>query len=63
MMNEEHTVIRSDTLSTGDRLLLIPEHTCTTAYLYNNALVRSVDGQWEYRDQLGSERSVVALTQ
>jgi D-serine deaminase-like pyridoxal phosphate-dependent protein len=63
MMNEEHTVIRSDTLSTGDRLLLIPEHTCTTAYLYNNALVRSVDGQWEYRDQLGSGRSVVALTQ
>jgi D-serine deaminase-like pyridoxal phosphate-dependent protein len=63
MMNEEHTVIRSDTLGTGDRLLLIPEHTCTTAYLYNNALVRSVDGRWEYRDQLGSERSVVALTQ
>jgi D-serine deaminase-like pyridoxal phosphate-dependent protein len=63
LMNEEHTVIRSDTLDIGDRLLLIPEHTCTTAYLYSNALVRSLDGQWEYRDQLGNERSVVALTQ
>jgi len=62
MMNEEHTVIRSDALHTGDRLLLIPEHTCTTAYLYSNALVRSLDGQWEYREQLGNERSVIALT-
>ncbi|MGJ7499374.1 Rid family hydrolase [Variovorax sp. ZT5P49] len=62
MMNEEHTVIGNDTLETGDRLLLVPEHTCTTAYLYSNALVRSLDGQWEYRDQLGNERSVVALT-
>jgi D-serine deaminase-like pyridoxal phosphate-dependent protein len=62
MMNEEHTVIRSDTLDTGDRLLLVPEHTCTTAYLYSNALVRSLDGRWEYRDQLGNERSVTALT-
>jgi D-serine deaminase-like pyridoxal phosphate-dependent protein len=62
MMNEEHTVIRSDTLDTGDRLLLVPEHTCTTAYLYSNALVRSLDGQWEYRHQLGSERWIVALT-
>jgi 3-hydroxy-D-aspartate aldolase len=42
--------------------LLIPEHTCTTAYLYTHALVRAVDGQWEYRHQLGSERSIVALT-
>jgi D-serine deaminase-like pyridoxal phosphate-dependent protein len=62
MMNEEHTVINSHTLDTGDRLLLVPEHTCTTAYLYSNALVRSLDGQWEYRDQLGNERSVIALT-
>jgi D-serine deaminase-like pyridoxal phosphate-dependent protein/enamine deaminase RidA (YjgF/YER057c/UK114 family) len=62
MMNEEHTVLRNDTLATGDRLLLVPEHTCTTAYLYSNALVRSVGGQWEYRDQLGNERSVAALT-
>jgi 3-hydroxy-D-aspartate aldolase len=62
MMNEEHTVIRNATFETGDRLLLVPEHTCTTAYLYSNALVRSLDGQWEYRNQLGNERSVVALT-
>ncbi|WP_253958657.1 alanine racemase [Paraburkholderia fungorum] len=62
MMNEEHTVIRSDAFRTGDRLLLIPEHTCTTAYLYSNALVRSLDGRWEYREQLGNERTVVALT-
>ncbi|WP_370687543.1 hypothetical protein [Paraburkholderia caledonica] len=63
MMNEEHTVIRNNTLNVGDRLLLVPEHTCTTAYLYSNALVRSLDGRWEYRDQLGNERSVVPLTQ
>jgi D-serine deaminase-like pyridoxal phosphate-dependent protein len=62
MMNEEHTVIRSDMLNPGDRLLLVPEHTCTTAYLYSHALVRSVDGRWEYRDQLGNARSVVAFT-
>jgi D-serine deaminase-like pyridoxal phosphate-dependent protein len=61
MMNEEHTVIRNNTLNVGDRLLLVPEHTCTTAYLYSNALVRSLDGRWEYRDQLGNERSVVPL--
>jgi D-serine deaminase-like pyridoxal phosphate-dependent protein len=61
MMNEEHTVIRAHTINTGDRLLLVPEHTCTTAYLYSNALVQSLDGRWEYRDQLGNERSVVAL--
>ncbi len=61
MMNEEHTVIRSDTLCTGDRVLLVPEHTCTTAYLYSNALVRSLEGRWEYRAQLGSQRFVPVL--
>jgi D-serine deaminase-like pyridoxal phosphate-dependent protein len=61
LMNEEHTVIRSDTLAVGDRLLLIPEHTCTTAYLYSHALVRSVDARWEYRSQLGGERPITAL--
>jgi 3-hydroxy-D-aspartate aldolase len=58
LMNEEHTVIRSDTLCVGDRLLLIPEHTCTTAYLYDHALVQSVDGRWQCRPQLGSVRSI-----
>jgi D-serine deaminase-like pyridoxal phosphate-dependent protein len=61
MMNEEHTVIRSDTLRAGDRVLLVPEHTCTTAYLYGKALVQSVDGHWEYRTQLGNERLISDL--
>jgi D-serine deaminase-like pyridoxal phosphate-dependent protein len=61
MMNEEHTVVRNATLTVGDRLLLVPEHTCTTAYLYSNALVRTLDGRWEYREQLGNERTVLPL--
>jgi D-serine deaminase-like pyridoxal phosphate-dependent protein len=61
MMNEEHTVVRDDTLTVGDRLLLVPEHTCTTAYLYSHALVRTLDGRWEYREQLGNERTVLPL--
>jgi D-serine deaminase-like pyridoxal phosphate-dependent protein len=61
MMNEEHTVVRNGTLNVGDRLLLVPEHTCTTAYLYSNALVRALDGRWEYREQLGNVRSLIPL--
>jgi len=55
-MSEEHTVIRADGLSVGSRVALIPEHTCTTAYLYSRAWVLGLDGQWSLRDQLGSSR-------
>jgi D-serine deaminase-like pyridoxal phosphate-dependent protein len=56
LMSEEHTVVRTDGLSLGDRVLLLPQHACTTAYLYDRALVRTSDGKWEIRRQLGGTR-------
>lgn len=56
LMNEEHTVVESDDLAIGDRVLLMPRHACTTAYMYDQALVRTSEGRWEYRPQLGSHR-------
>ncbi len=55
-MNEEHTMATSTSLLPGDRVALVPRHTCTTSYLYRRALVRTHTGEWEYRDQLGCER-------
>jgi len=55
-MSEEHTVVEADDLKVGDRLFLMPQHTCTTAYLYDNALVKTSAGPWEQRQQLGSKR-------
>lgn len=56
MMNEEHSVVEDDELVVGDKVLLIPKHACTTAYLYARAMVHTMEGRWEYRPQLGSER-------
>jgi D-serine deaminase-like pyridoxal phosphate-dependent protein len=55
-MSEEHTVVEADDLKVGDSLFLMPRHTCTTAYLYDNALVKTSAGPWERRQQLGSKR-------
>jgi len=55
-MKEEHTVATAPGLVPGDRVALVPRHTCTTAYLYQRALVLTKAGTWEYRDQLGCER-------
>jgi D-serine deaminase-like pyridoxal phosphate-dependent protein len=56
LMNEEHVVVENTDLRTGDRVLLMPQHACTTAYLYDQAFVKTVAGTWEYRQQLGSTR-------
>jgi D-serine deaminase-like pyridoxal phosphate-dependent protein len=56
LMSEEHTVVESADLSVGDRIYLLPRHACTTAYLYDAALVKTIEGRWEYRRQLGSAR-------
>lgn len=56
MMNEEHAVVEAEGLNVGDRVMLLPRHACTTAYLYGQALVRTEDGRWETRAQLGSQR-------
>jgi 3-hydroxy-D-aspartate aldolase len=56
LMSEEHTVVEATDLAVGDQLLLIPRHTCTTAYLYDEALVLTSGGVWERRAQLGSRR-------
>jgi len=56
LMSEEHTVVESTDLSVGDRVMLIPRHACTTAYLYDTALVKTIEGRWEQRAQLGSAR-------
>jgi D-serine deaminase-like pyridoxal phosphate-dependent protein len=56
MMSEEHVVVEATHLQVGDRVLLTPQHTCTTAYLYDTALVRTSTGGWEQRSQLGCRR-------
>jgi D-serine deaminase-like pyridoxal phosphate-dependent protein len=56
LMNEEHVIVESTDLRVGDRVLLMPQHACTTAYLYNTALIRTSSGGWEQRPQLGSAR-------
>lgn len=56
LMNEEHTVVEASNLKIGEKVFLMPRHACTTAYLYDKALVRTSEGQWEYRSQLGSRR-------
>jgi len=56
MVKEEHAVIEAEHLKVGQQVALIPRHGCTAAYLYNRALVRLMNGSWEYRDQLGATR-------
>ncbi len=56
LMSEEHAVVEAEGLNVGDRLLLTPRHTCTTAYLYNSGTVRTEQGSWETREQLGCAR-------
>lgn len=56
MISEEHAVVESNNLHIGDRVLLMPKHACTTAYLYDKAIVRTVEGPMEWRPQLGSIR-------
>jgi 3-hydroxy-D-aspartate aldolase len=55
-MNEEHVVVANDRLVVGERVALVPRHACTSAYLYDRALVRRIDGEWEWRAQMGAER-------
>ena len=57
LMKEEHVVVTTNSLRVGQRVPLIPRHGCTAAYLYDHALVRLLDGRWEYRAQLGASRS------
>jgi 3-hydroxy-D-aspartate aldolase len=56
LMKEEHVVIATDRLAVGQQVALIPRHACTAAYLYDRALVRTRDGRWDYRAQLGASR-------
>jgi len=56
LMNEEHTIVEARDLEVGDRVLLMPQHACTTAYLYDRALVRTAEGHWQEREQLGGAR-------
>ena len=55
-MNEEHVVVATERLTVGERVALVPRHACTAAYLYERALVRRMDGGWEYREQMGARR-------
>jgi D-serine deaminase-like pyridoxal phosphate-dependent protein len=56
LMNEEHVIVESTDLRVGDRVLLMPQHACTTAYLYDSALVKTMSHGWEKRRQLGCAR-------
>lgn len=55
-MKEEHAVIETDNLKVGSKVPLIPRHTCTTAYLFPEALVLRSNGTWERKEQLGNRR-------
>jgi D-serine deaminase-like pyridoxal phosphate-dependent protein len=55
-MSEEHSVVEAGDLRVGDRVYLMPQHACTTAYLYDRALVKTSSGQWDQRAQLGCTR-------
>lgn len=55
-IKEEHSVVQSAELSVGMTVPLVPRHACTTAYLYQNALVLSECGAWVRRPQLGNQR-------
>ena len=55
-MSEEHTVVEASGQIPGDVVLLTPGHACTTAYLYDKAWVRDLDGAWSQRKQLGARR-------
>jgi len=56
MMSEEHVVVENADLAVGERVMLLPRHACTTAYLYSSAVVLTEDGKWEVREQLGNRR-------
>lgn len=56
LMNEEHVIVESTDLQVGDRVLLMPQHACTTAYMYDSALVKTISSGWEKRRQLGCAR-------
>jgi D-serine deaminase-like pyridoxal phosphate-dependent protein len=56
LMSEEHVVVEAGDLSVGDQVFLMPQHACTTAYLYNEALVKTSDGNWVRHPQLGNAR-------
>jgi D-serine deaminase-like pyridoxal phosphate-dependent protein len=56
MMSEEHVVVENTDLAVGDRVMLLPRHACTTAYLYPSAMVLTAEGSWEVREQLGNRR-------
>ena len=49
-------VVDGDGRALGERILLTPGHACTTAYLYPEAWVRDLGGDWQRRGQLGSRR-------
>lgn len=55
-MKEEHTIVSGDAFEVGERIAIVPRHACTTAYLFPKALVRTLQGEWVYREQLGSRR-------
>lgn len=55
-MKEEHSIVQNDNLKVGQSIAIVPRHACTTAYLFPKALVRTQQGHWEYREQLGCRR-------
>lgn len=55
-VKEEHSIVANSALEIGERIAIVPRHACTTAYLFSKALVRTLEGRWEYREQLGNER-------
>ena len=55
-MSEEHAVVGGTAPALGAKVHLTPGHACTTAYLYDQAWVLGLDGEWDRRPQLGTLR-------
>lgn len=55
-IKEEHSIVSGPGLQVGMNVPLVPRHTCTTAYLYQSAIVLALSGKWETRPQMGNLR-------
>ncbi|WP_149029722.1 hypothetical protein [Paraburkholderia fungorum] len=49
-----HATARARDRAVGDRVMLLPRHACTTAYLCPSAVVLNTEGSWQVLERLAS---------
>ncbi|WP_353956464.1 hypothetical protein [Paraburkholderia fungorum] len=54
MVDGLHATARARDRAVGDRLMLLPRHACTTAYLCPSAMVLNTEGSWQVLERLAS---------